>query len=75
MKIKNIFKFLIIAFLTAQLGACVSNEAEQKFDQTPAERLNAREKELNDLLLSSEYGWKAVYFTDNTQLGGFTTFV
>lgn len=72
MKIKNIFKFLIIAFLTAQLGACVSNEAEQKFDQTPAERLNAREKELNDLLLSSEYGWKAVYFTDNTQLGGFT---
>jgi len=72
MKIKNIFKFLIIAFLATQLGACDKNEAEQKFDKTPTERLNIQKKELNDVLLSSEYGWKAVYFTDNTQLGGFT---
>ena len=72
MKIKNIFRFLIIAFLATQLGSCDSNEAEQKFDKTPAERINAKKKELNDVLLSSEYGWKAVYFTDNTQLGGFT---
>ncbi len=72
MKIKNIFKFLIVALLATQLGACDKNEAEQKFDETPTERINARKKELNDVLLSSEYGWKAVYFTDNTQLGGFT---
>ena len=72
MKIKNIFKFLIIAFLATQLGACDKNEAEQKFDKTPTERINAQKKELNDVLLSSEYGWKAVYYTDNTQLGGFT---
>lgn len=72
MKIKNIFKFLIIAFLATQLGACDKNEAEQKFDETPTERINAQKRELNDVLLSSEYGWKAVYFTDNTQLGGFT---
>ncbi|MDR7208708.1 DUF4302 domain-containing protein [Flavobacterium piscis] len=72
MKIKNIFRFLIIAFLAIQLGGCNSNEAEQKFDKTPAERINAQKKELNDLLLSSEFGWKAVYFTDDTQLGGFT---
>nr|WP_294931042.1 DUF4302 domain-containing protein [uncultured Flavobacterium sp.] len=72
MKIKNIFKFLIIAFLATQLGACDQNEAEQKFDETPTERINARKKELNDVLLSSEYGWKLVYYTDNTQLGGFT---
>ncbi|UUF12521.1 MULTISPECIES: DUF4302 domain-containing protein [Flavobacterium] len=72
MKIKNIFKFLIIAFLATQLGACDKNEAEQKFDKTPTERINAQKKELNDVLLTSEYGWKAVYYTDNTQLGGFT---
>ncbi|QSB26328.1 DUF4302 domain-containing protein [Flavobacterium sp. CLA17] len=72
MKIKNIFKFLIIAFLATQLGACDKNEAEQKFEKTPTERINAQKKELNDVLLSSEFGWKAVYYTDNTQLGGFT---
>lgn len=72
MKVKNIFCYLIVAILALQLGACSNSEAEQKFDQTPTERLNAQKKELNDLLLSSEYGWKAIYFTDSTQLGGFT---
>ena len=72
MKIKNTFKFLIIAFLATQLGACDKNEAEQKFDKTPTERINAQKKELNDVLLSSEYGWKAVYYTDNTQPVSYT---
>jgi hypothetical protein len=72
MKIKNIFKFLILALLAIQLASCTNTDAEQKFDQTPTERLNAQKKELSDLLLTSEHGWKAVYFTDNTQLGGFT---
>lgn len=72
MKVKNIFSYLLVALLALQLVACSSTDAEQKFDQTPTERLNAQKKELNDLLLSSEYGWKAIYFTDSTQLGGFT---
>ena len=72
MKVKNIFKYSTVAFLSAQLVACDKTDTEQKFEQSPTERLNAREKELNDLLLSSEQGWKAVYFTDNTQLGGYT---
>lgn len=72
MKLKNIFKFLTFAFLAIQLGSCTDTDAEQKFDDTPTGRLNAQKKELNDLLLTSEHGWKAVYFTDNTQLGGFT---
>lgn len=55
-----------------QIGSCSSTDAEQKFDQTPTERLNAQQKELSDLLLTSEHGWKAVYFTDNTVLGGYT---
>jgi hypothetical protein len=73
MKINNIFKSLIVAFLILQLSSCDNGtEAEQKFDQTPTERLNAQKSELNQLLLSSEFGWRAIYFTDNTVLGGYT---
>lgn len=72
MKLKNIFKYLIIAFLAIQLGACTNTDAEQKFDETPTERLNGQKNELNTALLSSEFGWKAIYYTDDSQLGGFT---
>ena len=72
MKAKNILKYLIVSFLILQLTSCTNNDAEQKFDQSPTERLNAQQKELKDLLLSSEFGWKAVYFTDDSQLGGYT---
>ncbi|MDR7210350.1 DUF4302 domain-containing protein [Flavobacterium piscis] len=72
MKTKNIFKYLMLIFLAVQLNSCVSTDAEQKFDESPTERLNKQKKELNDLLLSSENGWKAVYYTDDNQLGGFT---
>jgi hypothetical protein len=72
MKLKTIINYLLIAFLAIGIGSCSNNDEDSKFSQTPTERLEAKQKELNDLLLSSEYGWKAVYFTDNTQLGGYT---
>ncbi|WP_264523948.1 DUF4302 domain-containing protein [Flavobacterium sp. N502536] len=74
MKLKNIVQYLIIGFLTIQLFSACANDtdAEPKFDKTPAERLNEQKSELNTALLSSEFGWKAVYFTDDTQLGGYT---
>jgi hypothetical protein len=73
MKLKNIFNYLFIAVLAMQLASCDNKEdVDPIFNQTPTERLNAQKKELNDLLESSEFGWKAVYFTDTTQLGGFT---
>ncbi|MBF4491078.1 DUF4302 domain-containing protein [Flavobacterium sp. MR2016-29] len=74
MKPKNIFKYLMVAFFAIHLlGSCSSDtEAEQKFDKTPVERINEQKTELSTALLSSEFGWKAVYFTDDTQLGGFT---
>lgn len=72
MKAKYIYKYLIAGFLAILLTACTDTDAEQKFDQTPTERLAGRQKELSDLLLSSENGWKVVYFTDDTQLGGYT---
>lgn len=74
MKPKNIFKYLMIAFLAIHLfSACSSDtDAEQKFDKTPVERIEIQKSELSTALLSSEYGWKAVYFTDDSQLGGYT---
>ncbi|SHF75323.1 protein of unknown function [Flavobacterium segetis] len=73
MKIKNIINYLLVAIMAIQLVSCDNKETlDSPFKGTPTDRLNAREKELNDLLMSSEFGWKAVYFTDNTQLGGFT---
>ncbi|MBF7093062.1 DUF4302 domain-containing protein [Flavobacterium sp. ALJ2] len=72
MKIKYLYKLLIVAFVAIQLVACSNGDTEEKFNETPTARTNAESKKLDDLLLSSEYGWKAVYFTDNTQLGGYT---
>lgn len=73
MKITNIFKSLFAMILLLQLSACSPDtDAEKIFDETPTTRLNERKAELNALLLSSEFGWKAVYFTDNTVLGGYT---
>jgi len=72
MKIKYIFKYLAIASIAVQLTSCTETEVEQKFDKTPTERLNAQKSELQEVLLTSPDGWKAVYFTDDKQLGGFT---
>lgn len=59
--------------MAIQLVSCDNKETlDSPFGATPTERLNAQQAELNDLLESSEFGWKAVYFTDTTQLGGFT---
>jgi hypothetical protein len=73
MKLKTIINYLFIAVLAMQLVSCDNKETlDSPFNATPTERLNAQQKELNDVLESSEFGWKAVYFTDTTQLGGFT---
>ena len=67
--IKNSF-LAIIVLLTLQ--ACNDNEPELIFEDVPAVRLEKQAKELQDLLKSSTDGWKAIYFTDNTQLGGYS---
>lgn len=74
MKLKKILQYLMIAFWAIHLLSSCSDdtEAEPKFTKTPVERLDWQKSELNVALLSSEFGWKAVYFTDDTQLGGYT---
>lgn len=73
MKIKKLYKYLSAAILILHLYSCTNNtDADPLFDETPTTRLNNQKSELNTALLSSEFGWKAVYFTDNTVLGGYT---
>jgi hypothetical protein len=73
MKFNKIIQAVVIAFLVLQLYSCDKpGEVDATFNQTPTERLNAKQKELNDVLEASDFGWKAVYYTDSTQFGGFT---
>ena len=62
----------MISFAALFFGSCTSTEVDAKFDQNATERLSSHQKELNDVLLSSSEGWKAVYYTDSIQLGGWT---
>lgn len=73
MRFKKI-KIGILSLLVASgvLTGCTKDNYSEDFDKNPTERLNERKEELSNLLTSSEFGWKAVYFTDDTQLGGFT---
>lgn len=68
---KNFIKGMLGVFLLTGLVSC-NKDDDSVFDQTVTERLTAQEAELREALESSEYGWKLVYFTDETKLGGFT---
>lgn len=73
MKIRIITKYLLMSIAVVQLISCDNKESENSlFGGTATERLNIQKSELNDLLESSEYGWKMIYFTDSTKIGGFT---
>ena len=78
---KYIYKYTFILLpLVFFLISCEdNNDPEDIFEKDSTERLNEQEKELSELLQSSEYGWKMTYFTDDPrytnndqQLGGWT---
>ncbi len=63
----------LLLILMAIFYSCDTNEgAEELFDDSVTTRYNDQEAELRDLLKSSPEGWRTTYFTDNTQLGGYT---
>jgi Domain of unknown function (DUF4302) len=69
----RIIKYILTTIIAIQFASCTKEKgAEPFFNLTPTERENFKKKELSDALKSSQYGWKLVYFTDNTQMGGFT---
>lgn len=66
-------KLYLLIVLTLSIFSCdEDNEADPLFEENPTARLEAQESELRDLLTSSEYGWKTTYFTDDSELGGWT---
>ncbi|MGL4583679.1 MAG: DUF4302 domain-containing protein [Flavobacterium sp.] len=68
---KYITKAFIATMIVVGVASC-QKEEDRVFDKSVSERLSEQEKKLQDLLLSSEYGWKMVYVTDPEGFGGFT---
>ncbi|HIB8181841.1 TPA: DUF4302 domain-containing protein [Elizabethkingia anophelis] len=68
------FKLHIILLLLAMLlfWGCNSNRDSENFAQTPSERIAQTKSELRNILTSSKDGWKMIYFTDNSEFGGYT---
>lgn len=54
--------------------ACSSPEPEKNFENKPIERIEAKKKELREVVKASKEGWKLIYFPNSEELGGFTHF-
>ncbi|MCP1995018.1 DUF4302 domain-containing protein [Flavobacterium sp. HSC-61S13] len=72
MKFNFLKSGLLALALSTTLIGCTDNDPDMLFDKNPDSRLEEKRAELQETLLDSEYGWKVVYFTDNSLLGGFT---
>ncbi len=73
MKLFKLYKWhTAIALFIVLLYGCQNNDPEPLFDDSPSVRVDKKIKEIKSFLQSSEKGWKVTYFTDNTQLGGYT---
>ncbi|MEK6508570.1 DUF4302 domain-containing protein [Myroides sp. C4067] len=68
---KYITKAFLATIILAGIASC-QKEEDRVFDESVAERLSEQEKKLQDLLLSSEYGWKLVYNTSEGDFGSYT---
>lgn len=55
--------------------SCSNDDNEVLFEGTPSSRIEGRITELQNLLLTSPDGYKAVYFTKNDKYGGFTFYM
>lgn len=72
MKINFIKKGLMLLALGVLSIGCTDNDPDNIFGANADERIGARKAELRSALLSSTEGWKTTYFTDDTELGGFS---
>ncbi|QVY64784.1 DUF4302 domain-containing protein [Polaribacter sp. Q13] len=70
-QIINKISLIAVAFFI--LNACTTNnDPDEVFNEVPSVRLAKQKEDLKELLQSSEEGWKVTYFTDDSQLGGYT---
>ncbi len=61
---------LSMLLMSAVITSCKEDDINN-FEHTPTERLEIAKAEITKALLSSEHGWKMLYFPDNEQFGGF----
>ncbi|MTG98649.1 MULTISPECIES: DUF4302 domain-containing protein [Myroides] len=66
-----IYKSGLALIVLAALTSC-QKEEDRVFSETSTERVEQREIELQNHLLTAEHGWKLVYVTDGKRYGGFT---
>lgn len=69
---KIINKIFFISVVFFGLNSCVDNDPEALFDDVPSVRIAQQTRDLKGLLQASADGWKVTYFTDDSELGGFT---
>lgn len=70
MRLRNIFYYGSLS-LCLLLTNCSENEPKEVFKESATQRLKKRSSELKKKLQAPQYGWKTVYFTDNSILGGY----
>ncbi len=63
-------KVFIILFAVVSILSSCQKESDPVFDKSPDVRLNAKLKEYSDLLVGAKNGWKAEYYPDSSQYGG-----
>lgn len=72
---KIYINYWVICLIFVGLFSCSNDDTQTLFTETPAERIDQRNSELLNLLLSQDQGYKGVYFTKNDEFGGFTFFM
>lgn len=72
MNLRYIKSGLLVCMLSLFTVGCQDTDPDDIFGEKANVRIERARGELNAALLDSEYGWKMIYFTDDTQLGGFT---
>ncbi len=72
MKINFFRKGILLLGFSALLLSCTDTDPDNIFGKNPDERIEERKAELRGALLSSTDGWKMTYFTDDSELGGFS---
>jgi len=72
MNLRYIKSGLLVCVLSLFTVSCQDSDPEDVFGDKANVRIEKSRAELDSALKDSEHGWKMIYFTDDTQLGGFT---
>lgn len=70
---KNIRRIFLGGLILSAVSFTSCNKQDNDvFDKLPSEREKEQASKLQDILVSAPNGWKMIYFTDDTELGGYS---